>query len=68
MIFHGMAKSPPKNGSKISRNAVSGRYVTVGRTSDGVTVLESSKKPKHFTSREARTTIANSRLEPAKRK
>jgi hypothetical protein len=61
-----MAKSPDNQGSKVSRSLSSGRYMTVGRTSDGVTVLKASKPATHFTAREARTTIS-SRLESIKK-
>lgn len=67
MIFDAMAKSPPGEGTKIGRNASTGRYVTVGRTSDGVTVLKSSKPGTHFSARQARGAIT-SRSEPTKRK
>lgn len=67
MILDDMAKSPTGAGSKIGRNASTGRYVTVGRTSDGVTVLKSSKPGTHFSAREARGAIT-SRSEPKNRK
>jgi hypothetical protein len=59
-----MAKSP--SNSKAGRSAASGRYMAVGRTSDGVTVLKPSKPATHFTARQARTTI-NSQLGSAKK-
>ncbi|MFN3837901.1 MAG: hypothetical protein ACK4MI_09355 [Brevundimonas sp.] len=61
-----MAKSPAQD-PKIARNASIGRYVSIGRTSDGVTVLKSSKPSNHFTLREARGAIA-ARLEAASQK
>jgi hypothetical protein len=52
-----MAKPPSNSNAKVARSA--GRYLTVGRTSDGVTVLKPSKPATHFTAREARTTISS---------
>jgi len=60
-----MAKSSTDHSSKF-RSATTGRYATVGRTSDGVTVLKSSKPATHFTALEARTTISN-RIESHKK-
>jgi hypothetical protein len=54
-----MAKSPSNHSAKMGRSAATGRYMAVGRTSDGVTVLKPSKSATHFTAREARTTISS---------
>lgn len=62
-----MTKSSYSASIKSGRNTVSGRYVTVGRTSDGVNVLEPSKPAKHFTAREARKVIT-AHLESTNRK
>ncbi|NBB65408.1 hypothetical protein GVN18_39785 [Pseudomonas sp. ODNR1LW] len=62
-----MANSPSKNGEKTERHRPTGRYATVGRTSDGVMVLQPSKTPNHFTAREARSAVI-ARIEPADRK
>lgn len=40
-----------------SRDAKSGQYVTIGRTADGVAVLSSAAKPKHFTAKQISKTI-----------
>lgn len=53
-----MTKSSSSHGSKIVRNASTGRYLAVGRTSDGVTVLQPSKPPTHFTVSQAKTAIS----------
>ena len=58
-----MTKSSSPQSAKVGRNAVTGnaatgRYATVGRTSDGVTVLQPSTPPTHFTTSQARTAIS----------
>jgi hypothetical protein len=52
-----MANSTSKKTVKIGRSLASGRYATVGRTSDGVTVLQPSKASNHFTAKEARNAV-----------
>jgi len=43
--------------SNASQGSRAGRYESVGRTSDGVTILKPAIPPKHFTYREIRRTI-----------
>jgi len=39
------------------RNTKSGRYVSVGRASDGVVILKPAAKPKHFTQNQIEKTV-----------
>jgi hypothetical protein len=48
-----------KHSKSAGRHAVTGQYLSVGKTSDGVTVLKSPAKPKHFTEAQAKRTVAS---------
>ena len=53
--------------SKIANASKAGRYLVAGRTSDGVSVLRSAAKAKHFTSKQISETIEAVRAGAKKR-
>lgn len=57
-----------KSTKGIGRNATTGRYVTIGRTRDGVTVLAPATKSSHFSVGKARNAITKTDRQPSKRK